>query len=339
MPTPPVSIWILIARTDLPYLHKTIPHLIRTCNYPFVEKVLALDTAPLLGDKRYRYGTGSQDDIRQAGEALVAAGVMDRIVEIDYDPERVNQVYTKYFGSQQAQQMQEHTHNWKGSTVYASLYCIEEAASDYYLHFDADMLLYQSPQFNWIEEAIQRLKAVPTISAIRPLCGPPHPQGQLKNRPLQKDDRGFYAHKNFSMRAYLVDRKRFAQLSPIPLSWKFKPMWSRWLPNPLQTVSAKVERQVRKQTRYIQGAIASFEPMTSQRLKETDYIRADLVSPEAWTIHPAQHSSEFIQSLPKLIEFIEQGFYPDEQAGNYDLNLPVWLSWPTFSNSQKQESL
>lgn len=330
----PVSIWILAARTDLPYLHKSVPHLIRACNYPFVEKVLALDTAPLSGDKLLRYGTGSQGDVRRACQELVDAGVMDRIVEIDYDPALVQKIYTKYFGPDQAQQMRGHTHNWKGSTVYASLYCIEQAASDYYLHFDADMLLYQAPDFNWIAEAIQLLKAIPTIAAIRPLCGPPHPDGKLfQKRPFTKDERGFYAHKFFSMRAYLVDRRQFAQLSPIPLSWKFNPLWSRWLPSLLQPPAAKLEGFLRKQTGPIQGAIASFEPMTSQRMEQTEYIRADLTSSKAWTIHPAKHSPEYIEALPRLIQLVEQGLYPAAQAGHYDLDLDAWLRWPTFAET------
>ncbi|MDB9527349.1 hypothetical protein PN498_15220 [Oscillatoria sp. CS-180] len=323
----PVSVWILAARTDLPYLAKTIPHQMKVCDYPFVEKVLALDTAPLSGDKLTRYGTGSQSEVREACQKLVDAGVMDRIEEIDYDPALVETIYTKYFGAEQARHMRGHTHNWKGSTVYASLYCIEQAASDCYLHFDADMLLYQAPDFNWITEAVQLLKDIPEIAAMRPLCGPPHPDGKLFQKHVYRhDSRGFYAHDVFSMRAYLVDRRQFARLSPIPLSWKYQPMWSRWLPKPLQSLSAKVERRLRKNTTSVEGAIASFEPMTSQRLQETDFFRADLSSPKAWTIHPANHSAQFIEALPQLIQFIEQGLYPQEQAGHYDLKLDAWLT-------------
>ena len=325
----PVSVWILAARTDLPYLAETIPHQMRVCHYPFGERVLALDTAPLTGDKLKRYGTGSQQAVRDACQKLLDAGVMDRIEEIDYDPSRVEQIYTKYFGAAQAQRMRGHTHNWKGSTVYASLYCIEQAASDYYLHFDADMLLYQAPGYSWIAEAVQHLQQVPEIAAIRPLCGPPHPEGKLfRAHPYTYDERGFYAQNCFSMRAYLVDRRQFARLAPIPLSWKFLPMWSRHVPAPLQALSAKVERRLRPQTQMLPGAIASFEPMTSDRLAATQYFRADLASPQAWTIHPANHSAEFIQALPQLIRLIEQGQYPPEQAGHYDLNLEAWLAWP-----------
>ncbi len=322
---PPVSLWILVARTDVPYMLHTIPHLIRSCNYPFVERVLAMDTAPLIGDKRYRYDTGSQEQLDQACQTLIDEGIMDRVAKIDYHPDLIQTIYEKYFGLEQAPKMLNHTHNWKGSTVYASLYCIEAAKSDYYLHFDADMLLHQDPGSDWITEAINLMEAVSTIATIRPLCGPPHPEGKIVHAPtFIKDERGFYSHKFFSMRAYLVDRKRFAQLSPIPLMWKFPPLWSRYLPQPLQSLPAKIERKLRKTRGGVQGAIESFEPMTSKRLVETDFVRANLSSTHAWTIHPPKHTEEFIEVVPQLIQLIEEGKYPLEQAGYYDLILEAW---------------
>lgn len=322
----PVSVWTLVARTDVPYMLQTIPHQLRSCNYPFVEKVLAVDTAPLTGDKVSRYHTGTQENLEMACQLLVEQGVADRIVKIDYNPARVKQIYQKYFGVEQAKQMLCHTHNWKGSTVYASLYCIEESATNYYLHFDADMLLYQAPGFDWISAAIDLIKFVPTIAAIRPLCGAPHPEGKLfQPNSYVEDKRGFYAHKFFSMRAYLIDRQQFAKLSPIPLMWKFPPLRSRHLPQPLQNLSAKIERKLRHKEGFpVKGAIESFEPMTSKRLEMTDFMRADLASPQAWTIHPAKHGADFIDALPNLIRLIEQGQYPPGQAGHYDLLLDEW---------------
>jgi hypothetical protein len=322
----PVSIWVLVARTDVPYMLQTIPHQIRSCNYPFAERVLAVDTAPLTGDKRYRYDTGSQDELEAACQTLLDRGIIDRLVKIDYDPNLIKSIYTKYFG-QQALQMLEHTHNWKGSTVYASLYCIEAAKSDYYLHFDADMLLYQNANYDWISQAIELTDSIPEIAIIRPRCGPPHPEGKTFESNADNftvDDRGFSAHKFFSMRAYLIRRDRFAELAPIPLMWQYRPLLSRYLAPPLQPLFAKLERKLRGQKGPIKGAIASFEPMTSRKLEMTDYLRADLSATEAWTIHPARHGADFIEALPNLISAIKRGEYPLAQAGHYDLILSAW---------------
>ncbi|MDJ0713505.1 MAG: hypothetical protein QNJ54_04715 [Prochloraceae cyanobacterium] len=333
----PVSIWILVARTDLPYMLQTIPNLIKTCNYPFVERVLAVDTAPLTGDKLLRYATGTQEELKIACQKLVDAKVIDRIVEIDYEPAKVKKVYQKYFGTEQAKQMLNHTHNWKGSTVYASLYCIEEAATDYYLHFDTDMLLHQEEGYDWICEAIELMKSIPSIVAMRPLCGPPHPEGKVfYNRP-KLDPRGFYGHNFFSMRAYLVSRQRFSEVTPIPLMWRWRPLLSRKLPSPWRSLFAKVERKLRSQGGPpVQGAIESFEIMLNKKLEATDYVRADLSSTKAWTIHPPDHGPEFVRALPKILTLIEQGKYPLAQGGYYDLVLKEWLDLISISEASQK---
>ncbi|MBW4558881.1 MAG: hypothetical protein KME59_23765 [Trichormus sp. ATA11-4-KO1] len=322
----PVSMWILAAKTDVPYMLRTIPHLVRACNYPFVERVLAIDTANLTGSMRVRYNPGSQEELESACKTLVDQGFIDKIVKIDYEPAQINRIYQKYFGDQQAQQMLNHTHNWKGSTIYGSLYCIEASATDYYLHFDADMLLHQDPDYNWITNAIDLMVSTPSIVTARPLCGPPHPEGKaFQPRQFVKDPRGFSAQKFFSMRAYLINRQTFSLLSPIPLIWKSPPLLSRKLPQPLQPLFAKIERRLRRTSGSIQGALASFEVMASEKLQNSSFVRADLSSTKAWTIHPRQHDPEFIQALPNLIKLIEEGEYPLAQAGHYDLQLEAWL--------------
>ncbi len=334
---PPVCLWILVARTDVPYMLETIPHLVRACNYPFVEKVLAVDTSPLRGDMRYRYSTGSQADLEAACQKLINDGVIDRVAKIDYDPKLIARIYQKYFGVEQAAKMANHTHNWKGSTIYASLYCIEVAASNYYLHFDADMMLYQNPNYDWISEAIKLMDSVPEIAVSRPMTGPPHPEDRpFHPNPYTKDERGFYAHKFFSMRAYLVNRDRFAQLSPIPLLWKHQPLMSRKIPKPILNLLMidKIERKLRGIKSPVDGALDSFEIMTSKRLRDTEFIRADLSSSQAWTIHPPKHSEKYVRSLPNLIRLIEQGKYPASQAGHYDLKLEAYLELLDIKDSQ-----
>ena len=44
----------------------------------------------------------------------------------------------------------------------------------------------------------------------------------------------------------------------------------------------------------------------------------------AWTIDPKDRSAEFIGALPNIIEKIEAGYYPLEQAGHYDLISKYW---------------
>ncbi len=44
------------------------------------------------------------------------------------------------------------------------------------------------------------------------------------------------------------------------------------------------------------------------------------------TGHPPDHGPEFIANLPQILEKVETGFFPAQQAGHYDLRLADWLS-------------
>ena len=49
----------------------TIPHLVKMSQFPFQEKVLAIDTAPLSGEKVNRPGLGTMEELRACAEKLV----------------------------------------------------------------------------------------------------------------------------------------------------------------------------------------------------------------------------------------------------------------------------
>jgi hypothetical protein len=73
------------------------------------------------------------------------------------------------------------------------------------------------------------------------------------------------------------------------------------------------------------GKLDSWEIMISQQLERTPYFRGTLANPQAWTLHPTDRRPEFIKALPQIIEKIEAGEYPLEQAGYYDLKSEFWL--------------
>ena len=307
MYSPSCSLWILIARTDLPFMMQTIPHLVKMCNYSFEEKVLAIDTAPLSGEKINRPGVGTLEELRDSADKLLKAGIVDRVVDINYDPAYRKKVYQKHFGFPLRQ-----THNHKGYPILGTIFTIEECKSDYMLHFDSDMLMYQNPNYNWIEEAITLMEKHSQLMSLRPLTGPPTQDGNLyQNQEYQKCEAGFYQFKFFSSRAYLIRRKTFDKLLPFPIIWRpYKNKFIEKLPINLQTVLNYLLKK---------GKLDSWEIMVSQKLNNTNYFRGVLSNNQAWTIHPKDRSSEFIDALPKIINKIEAGIYPPEQAGHYDL--------------------
>jgi hypothetical protein len=308
------SLWITIARTDVPFMMHTIPHIVRTCNYPFTERVLAVDTAPLSGDKPLRPGAGTLEELRANCSQLLTAGVMDRMVDIDYSPERIRAVYGKHLGNARIKT----AHNWKGYPVYGSMWCIEESKTEYFVHFDSDMLLYQQKDWNWITKGVEILQSRPEILYVRPQAGPQEAGTNLYDERYEvaKDLGGYYVLGGFGSRCFLVDKRRFEKMLPMRARWaqkqgRFKDILPRKIVEALYGLTGE-------------GLLESWEIMVGDAMKRTGLLRADTADNKAWTLHPRDHGAEFIRKLPDIIRRVEEGNYPSGQAGRYDLELKLW---------------
>ena len=73
MARPSCSLWMFVARTDVSFMMHTIPHLVRMNHFPFEEKVLVIDTAPLTGDKVGRPGIGTMQELKECTQQLLKA--------------------------------------------------------------------------------------------------------------------------------------------------------------------------------------------------------------------------------------------------------------------------
>lgn len=302
MTNPSCSLWIFVARPDTSFLLQTIPHLVKVNNFPFEERVLAVDTAPLMGDKVTRPFIGTMEELRDCTEKLLNAGVVDRVVDINYDTNYHKQVYKKHFGTPIR-----FTHNYKGYPILGSIFSIEECKSDYMLHFDSDMLMYQQPNHNWIAEAVKIMEENPKMMFVRPLAGPPT---------KEKKSEPFDVFKTFGSRVYLIDCQRFDKFLPIPVLWRnYNQKWMNSLPTKLQTALSNLTGK---------GKLDSWEIMVTLGLEQTDYFRANLTNPAAWTLHPKDRSPAFLAALPNIIARIEAGDFPAQQAGEYDLIPEAW---------------
>lgn len=318
-PSVTCSLSILVARTDIAFMLQTIPHLVRMCRYPFQQRVLIVDTAALSGDKVNRPGIGSLAQLQEHCDRLLSIGVIDRVLSIDYSPAYQQQTYQNHFGVCYVRP----THNYKGYPVLGTMFSLDAVPGDYVLHFDSDMLLYQHSSYSWIDAAIRLLRHHPEVMFVRPMAGPPRADDRLPTGGIQQSE--FHQFSTFGSRVYLMQRDRFHQLLPLPILWRsYKHTLLNHLPGSVKTyLNYWLKR----------GKLDSWEVMVSRKLQKTSWVRANLDSPLAWTLHPKMRGDEFIQALPDLIERIESGWYPDEQAGDYDLNLPVWLRSLKSNNS------
>lgn len=237
---------------------------------------------------------GTMEELRECTEKLLQAGVVDRVVDINYDANYHNEVYRKHFGTPIR-----FTHNYKGYPILGSIFSIEECKSEYMLHFDSDMLMFQQPNHNWIEEAVKLMEENPKMMFVRPLASPP--TNQPKSEP-------FDTFKTFGSRVYLIDCKRFDKFLPVPVLWRsYNTKWMNDLPTSLKTILSNFTGK---------GKLDSWEIMVTQKLEQTDYFRANLTNPAAWTLHPKDRSQAFLQALPNMIARIEAGDFPQQQAGS-----------------------
>jgi hypothetical protein len=293
-------------------MKQTIPHLLKMCNYPFSQRVLAMDPTDPSGDYLTRPHVGTVAELQQCCENLLASGSVDKLVNVDFSEDYHRRVYAKHFG-----RFVRRTHNFRGAPVLSYIYIIEEADSDYLVHFNTDMLMHQQPGCSWIEKGIEKLQQYDDIASVIPLPGPPSDDGLLKQRvPYERDARGFYRFKQFTSRKFLIDRKRFEQLLPLEILWKDG--------EPAKTSAGQQGEDVGLQDRCRE--LDRWEVMISHKLRQTRYFRADLDMPAAWSIHSSySHGPKFLRHLPKIINRVESGWYPPEQAGRYNLDLELWL--------------
>ena len=200
------------------------------------------------------------------------------------------------------------THCFRGYPIHGSIRQFHKYNSDYILHLDCDMLFYEADGFSWIESAINLMDENKDILCTLPRGGPPALDGNLNQGTTyyKKDDlRGVYLFKNFTSRHYLMHRKRFLELLPM------KPLWLSW-------------REPIKSRLFGNGKMLCWETIVESAISKSKYWRADLMTTDAWSLHPGDRCDKFQSLLPHIIKRINQGIYPKEQAGHFDLKLNCW---------------
>jgi hypothetical protein len=300
---PPCTFSTFLARTDAPYFESTLPHLLRSCNFPFADRVALLDDRPSTGDFLDRPEAGaSLDSVRAGADRLLHAGWLDRVSFIDYSPAAIHRVSRIHFGAPLS-----HTHDFRGYPVYGVAYAIEEARTRYVLHMDADMLLHQAPDHDWISRGIRLLQSDPSIAIVCPHPGPPAPPAALRQRGVafRTDPRGLLLFQRVTSRKMLIDREKLALHLPV------QPAAIGWL-----------RRLARRNVRG--GSLRPWEDLLTRLFVRRGLYRADLADATAWSLHPPDHGPRFVALLDRLIPAVEAGRFPPAQVGDYDLQLGLW---------------
>jgi hypothetical protein len=170
------------------------------------------------------------------------------------------------------------------------------------------MIFYEAPAFSWIQEGIRIMEENEDILCVLPKGGPPTKDESLHqgSTPYKVDEkRGLYLFKNFTSRHYLIHRERFLSLLPL------KPLWLSW-------------REPFKSRFFGNGKMLCWETMVEHALEKSDLWRADLMTDQAWSLHPGDRSEKFYQLLPPIIDSVNRNEFPEEQRGHFDLRLCDW---------------
>ena len=297
-----ITLSLMVARTDVLWIRPMLEHLCKIHRNNVSKIAVFVDTAPLGPSFKNRPGIGSLEELHEILKETKNEGYVDEIRDINYDSKNNKAIYQKHFGYDIGV-----THDFRGYPIYGILQTLEETESDLVLHFDSDILFYQNPTTNWLDEAVNLLESREEVMFVAPHPGPPRHDGELKQQGLEyiKHDT-FFTFKKFSSRIFLFSKKKYQDLlpmKPLPISWK-RLLWQK----------------ITKKSAYL-----PWETIVSNRLKKSKYVRADLSNKSYWTLHTPDHGPEFVKNLPAIIRKVESGWFPESQAGDYDMILEKWI--------------
>ncbi len=293
---------LLTARTDIKWIEQMLRHIAGVHRNSVDEIVVFIDTAPLGPAYRNRPGVGSLFELRNILNTLRAAGVVDYIRDIPNSADVRKRIYKKYFGKDLKV-----THNFRGYPVFGSIYALDSINADYVIHFDSDMLVHQQKGKNWVNEGKRLLQDIQDLMFVAPLSGPPRADKKLLQGGVSyKEFATYYTIDNFTSRKYMFEKARFQKMLPI------KPQYISLKRRIFQALTGK-------------SSLWNWEIMVSSALKLGQFLRADLKSTYAWTMHTPDHGPNFVDNLETIIEKVERGWFPESQAGDYDLKLDEWI--------------
>ena len=297
-----ISCFIFVARTDESFIRITLPPLLEMASNAGCMTTIVVDA---------RKPKGVIGQSLQQSELSKILSILNEIKEkIFFEIEvftpiqkDVLEISKIHFGKPYRE-----THCFRGYPVHGSIRQFHDHYSEYILHLDSDMLFYEEKGFSWIAAGIHMMEENKDILCVLPRGGPPALNGSLNqgSTEYQLDKkRGVFLFKNFTSRHYLIHRKRFLKLLPMEplwLSWR-EPIKSKFLGN---------------------GKMLCWESIVEKALYKSQLWRADLMTAKAWSIHPGVRCERFTNLIPEIVNRVNLGEYPQQQAGYFDLMLNSW---------------
>lgn len=291
---PTVSLVVNLCVTDLPFVDRTVRHMVRSLDYPFVERRMVLD----LSLPRGRFSDlqrGSGQQLVEVAEQLQRDGFVDVINHVDWQAQKQKAVLSKYFGDHDTTER-----CTSGTAVYQYLYGLEQCQGEYVLHADSDMLFHGDPRSCWIREGIQLMRRDPEVVTVivgHPLVAQNRIE-RLLDRPFRWPSR-WIRDQSFSTRCFL---------------WNQAHIEERVLP----LIPAKDGERL--------------EESFANTFRIKGFYRCTREGTRCWAVHPLPHGDGYLDHLDQLIWGTEHGVYPfrrdQKRPWNLytdDARLNLWL--------------
>lgn len=306
-----ITLQINLSAGDAAYADLTVPALLAA--HPLVaERLLVVDLCKpqrtRIVDPAQRFPepayTERAQRVSALADRLLADGKVDRVVRLTPgDPlfPTLSRTYLRPWVTE--------THDYGGCALMSYLAAFELCRTRWLLHYDADILLYQAPGFDWANHARALVANDPSLIAAIPRPSPPAEGADV---PSQSERLGMQPHPAgwlmpwYSTRCYLFDCVTLKDLLPL---LQGRVYW--------EALVARLRRQ---------GYPRSPEVMLHRRLSAAGRWRLTLRDQRAWLIHPARKDAAFVAALPALLAHVGQGRCPGPQRGQQDLDLNSWQS-------------
>jgi hypothetical protein len=309
-----VSMQINLSAGDIAYAAITVPALVKA-HRPNVAEVYAVvdccrpqKTRTLDPECKFPKEQFAErvERICNIAETLKSQGMFDRLEFMQPGDPRVTKLSKKYMAG-----LITETHDAKGTGLSSYFLAIDCAKTQYLLHYDADMLLYQRLGYDWVVEARARMDKESYAFMASPRVSPPFAETEAAIGPsLHKGDdpavpiSGGWRVRWTSARCFLLDRAKLTQYLPL--------------------VKGKVLFEVIARKLLGRDYPPSSEMLLFKRVCRAGGWRLDLRTECAWLLHPGSKEELFMRLLPKILTSVQEGYVPEAQRGWEDLKLEAW---------------
>ena len=311
-----VTLQVNLSPGDVAYGRLTVPALVRA--HPRVAARLAVvdccraRRTRIFDPERRLAEPGFSErvaEVRRMASEFESDGLFDRVVYLMPGDPLLPQLARKY-----VRPWMRETHDYAGCAFAAYWAGFDLPTTRFVAHFDADMMIYQAPGFDWLAEALSHWEELPSVVAATPrispsgfaACPEEDAPSAREGRPKERAAGG-WVNDWFSTRCLLLDRERLAPHLPLVggrLAWEYR--LRRWLDRGYPPVP--------------EGVL--FRVLGPRGLR-----RLNLDTEQAWLLHPQTKPPEFVALLPQMLSAIAAGRVPPTQRGETDVQLAAWQSW------------